>query len=336
MKLLLITQKVDRSDPILGFFTGWISEFASQCERVTVIAQQEGEYQFGDSVRVFSLGKEDGQNVWQQIVQFWKCIWQQRNTYDRVLVHMTPIWVILGAPVWFLLRKKVYLWYEIRRGGWKLNVALFCVKKVFAASTHGLPFIAKKQMIVGHGIDTTLFCPAYHLREKNHLVAVGRITAIKHYEIILRTLSKLPACRLTIAGGTVTDVDKTVEVQLHAMIHRLHLADRIEIGWVSPDSVPQLLQRADCMLHASQGGLDKVVLQAMACGCSVVSTSNACADVLPEQCKATEDSLLQQTEIILALSDEERRRLGDRLRETVIHNHSLTQCISRMVKEMER
>ena len=32
MKLLIITQKVDSADPILGFFHQWVEEFAKHCE----------------------------------------------------------------------------------------------------------------------------------------------------------------------------------------------------------------------------------------------------------------------------------------------------------------
>ena len=58
MKLLIITQKVDINDDLLGFFHGWIAEFVRQCEQVTVICLQKGEYDLPRNVRVLSLGKE--------------------------------------------------------------------------------------------------------------------------------------------------------------------------------------------------------------------------------------------------------------------------------------
>ena len=58
MKLLILTQKVDKNDPILGFFHRWVEEFARHCEQVTVIALGVGEYDLPQNVRVFSLGKE--------------------------------------------------------------------------------------------------------------------------------------------------------------------------------------------------------------------------------------------------------------------------------------
>ncbi len=57
MKLLILTQKVDVDDDVLGFMHGWIAEFAKSCEQVIVICLQRGRYEFPKNVKVLSLGK---------------------------------------------------------------------------------------------------------------------------------------------------------------------------------------------------------------------------------------------------------------------------------------
>ncbi len=335
MKLLIVTQKVDRQDPILGFFVAWLAEFANHCDRVTVLAQSVASHNLPDNVEVISLGKDSGANNVAQVASFWKQALAKRRAYDRVFVHMTPIWIVLGAPLWLTMHKRMFLWYEIKRGSWKLSLALRLVRNVFAATEHGLPTVSSKQVIVGHGIDTTLFTPRPELREPHHLVAVGRLTRVKHYEVIIRALSMLQHCRLTIAGGIITEQDKVTEQSIKELMHDLGVADRVEIGWIGPDQMPQLLQRADCMLHASQGGLDKVVLQAMSCGCPVVTTSEAAQSVLPEQCHASHESMAEKARAILALSSDARQSLCGELRSTVEANHSLSQCIMRIISHMQ-
>ncbi len=321
-------------DPILGFFHVWIQEFSLHVDSVTVLAQQTGAYSFSDNVTVHSLGKEMGASKFSQVRTFWRHCIQDAAQYDCVFVHMTPIWILLGAPLWIVLRKPMYLWYEIKRGSWKLSAALLFVRKVFAASEHGLPSVSKKQVTVGHGISIGTFTENPALREAHHLVAVGRITPVKQYELIVRALSKMPDCTLTIAGGTVTEADKQTEHEIKELIYRLNIADRVEIGWVSPQDMPSLLQGADCMVHASKGGLDKVVLQAMSCGCPVVSASEAAHSVLPEECCATTENISQKIEAVLALSSDKRQSLSKKLRTIVQENHSLSQCISRIVSHM--
>ena len=82
MRLLVITQKVDRNDPVLGFFHRWIEEFAKHCEKVTVICLEMREHRLPINVRVLSLGKEQNKSKLKYIFRFYRYIWQERNNYD--------------------------------------------------------------------------------------------------------------------------------------------------------------------------------------------------------------------------------------------------------------
>lgn len=335
MNLLIITQKVDRTDPILGFFHRWIEEFAKHCESVTVIGQRVGAYEFPPNVRVLSLKKERGWPRWLQVMRFWWLIICNAQRYDTVFVHMTPIWVLLGWKAWFLLRKPVYLWYETRRGGYILRMALWCVRKVFSATSDGLPFPSAKAIITGHGIDTDFFAPGTAEREQGLVVAIGRITRIKRLDAIVEAFTQLPSsCRLVIAGGTITQKDQEEEHCLQRQIQRLGVQDRVTFaGFFQQADVRSLLQNASLLLHAAGGGLDKVVLEAMACGCPVVCTSEAAQSVLPPSCRAG-DSMVEAAERLLALSDEEQQKLGSDLRTRVLQGHALPTLIWRITKEM--
>jgi len=57
MKLLILTQKIDINDDLLGFMHGWVAEFARHFESIIVVALSAGEYSLPENVKVFSLGK---------------------------------------------------------------------------------------------------------------------------------------------------------------------------------------------------------------------------------------------------------------------------------------
>ena len=61
MRLLIITQKVDEDDPILGFFRRWIIEFSKHFEAVTVICLEEGKHVLPSNVKILSLEKVKSQ-----------------------------------------------------------------------------------------------------------------------------------------------------------------------------------------------------------------------------------------------------------------------------------
>ena len=57
MKLLVLTQVVDKNDTNLGLFHTWLERIASRVEHLTVICLKRGEYHLPENVTVLSLGK---------------------------------------------------------------------------------------------------------------------------------------------------------------------------------------------------------------------------------------------------------------------------------------
>lgn len=335
MRLLIVTQTVNREDPILGFFHGWLERFAKETETLTVIAQSVGSHALPESVRVLSLGKESGASRSRQILRFWLLIWRERGRYDAVLVHMTPVWMVLGAKIWILLGKRRYLWYEIRRGGWMLRMSLLLTKKVFSATKDGLPFPSRKQVIVGHGIDINLFRPHEDSRQAHLVSTVGRVTEVKHHEVLLRAFASLPKTfQFILGGGTITKRDEETLATLERFMWETGIADRVQIGFLSQRDVIALLQKTELFLHACEGGLDKALLEAMACGCLVASSSIAAHSALPSDCRATHETMPAVAQRLIKLSGDRKQALRQELRAIVERDHSVDVLIPRLVKEM--
>lgn len=335
MKLLLITQKVDRDDPILGFFHRWIEEFAARTEALTVLGQSLGKHHL-PGVTAESLGKERGISRPRQILRFWTLLWRHRRSYDAVLVHMTPIWAVLGAPLFLVLRKRVFLWYEARGGGIWLKLSPFIARKIFSASKGGMPFATPKNVIVGHGIDTAAFRPGKDdVRDPHALITVGRITASKRLHLLVDALAAVPApATLTIVGAPVTASDQATVAELKAQIQRLGLHHRVLMQTVPNPSLVPLLRKATVFLHASATALDKAVLEAMACECPVVSCAAAVTPMLPPPCRAREGSLCAVILAMLGLPSGKRAAIGKELRAIVERDHALPRLIDRLVAEM--
>ena len=106
MRLLVITQKVDREDPILGFFHRWVEELAKRYTEVSVICLEKGKYNLPPNVRVFSLGKEERKNKFLYVLKFFRLCFFKSLDYNSVFVHMNQEYVLLGGLFWKLLGKK--------------------------------------------------------------------------------------------------------------------------------------------------------------------------------------------------------------------------------------
>lgn len=334
MRLLIVTQKVDRRDPILGFFHRWIEEFAKNCESVIVIGQTVGEYNLPDNVAVLSLGKERGSWRVIQVIRYRWLLFKHRRHYDAIFVHMTPVWAVCAWRIAVFFRKPIYLWYEARGTRWPLKIAIRLANKVFSASPAGMPVPTSKSVITGHGIDTEMFAIG-GVRDPHRIIAVGRVTASKQLHVIFGAFARLPVqYRLSVYGKAITAADYTLLRTLESEDAMRGAAGRVEIGSVANDEMASRMQQAALFLHASRTGLDKALLEAMACGCLVVSCSEAARAVLPKECMATSEGMADRAKTLLGLTPDEQDSLNRKLREIVIRHHSLRELIRRLVAEM--
>ena len=85
MRLLILTQAVDRSDSNLAFFHSWVEAFAARCDTVTVVCLREGEHALPANVRVLSLGKERGTFRITRLFLFFRYIISRKREYDEFL-----------------------------------------------------------------------------------------------------------------------------------------------------------------------------------------------------------------------------------------------------------
>ncbi len=337
MKLLIVTQKVDPRDPILGFFHRWIREFAEQCESVIVIGQYVMDYDLPENVTVLSLGKERGSKRWVQVLRYRWLLWKHRRQYDAIFVHMTPIWAVFAWRMVVFFKKPLYLWYEARGTRWPLKVALRLATKVFSASPAGMPLPTPKSVITGHGIavDTSAFTDANAERDPHLIVTVGRITASKNLPVILRAMEQLPQeYRLLLAGAPLTGDDHALLNRIRSTLHEKGMEHCVEIRPLSQEEVAAFLQTAALFLHASATSLDKALLEAMASGCLVVSCAEAAHAVLPKECLCSAEGMGDRAKTLLALPPIEQAMLRRTLRDIVVHHHSLPRLIQRLVQEM--
>lgn len=334
-QLLVITQVVDNTHSVLGFFCDWLQEFETNTEQLTIIGQQVGTHDVMSNAVVASLGKETGNSTLKQIIRFWKLIWKNRKEYDVVFVHMTPIWVILGWPVWFVLRKRVYLWYESRGVTWQLKLAVKLVHKHFSASAYGMPIASNKHIVAGHGIDTLAYTYALQAPRDPLILCVGRISPAKRPLDILEVFKSLPTnYRLVFAGGTLTTEEAMLQQELQATITRDQLNQRVRIATFKKAELIALYQQADVMIHMSTTPLDKAILEAMACGCIVVSTGAGAKQVLPPICQASNETIAKKVHDILNLGEAESQALRLNLRQVVVQQHGLSSLIQRLVEHM--
>lgn len=341
--LLIITQKVDENDQLLGFFLGWIKLFAEKFEAVTVLCLEAGQYDLPHNVRILSLGKDRRlPKIW-WLINFYKYIFKKRKEYDSVFVHMNPRYVVYGGWLWKLMGKKVSLWYAHGHVNLMLKMAATLADMVFTSTSEGFRLKNKKTIVVGQGIDTNLFKPNYQLPITNYrlkVISVGRISPSKDYETLIRAIKLLADDNVfvEIAGQPAVKNDSEYLSGLKIKIRENNLAAKFNfIGLITNRELPKFLQSADIFVNMSHtGSLDKAILEAMACGLPVLTCNEALRGVLGPYAgelmypKEDYEKLANSLRMLIAMSGEEREKLGLSLREIVVRDHNLTGLIDKI------
>ena len=271
MRLLIVTQKVDRNDPILGFFHRWIEEFAKRYKFVTVICLEMGECNLPKNVKVLSLGKKQGVQSraldrFAYIFRFCKYICGERDNYDAVFVHMNQEYILLGWKLWKLLGKKIYLWRNHAQGGLLTRLAVLFSNKVFCTSPHSFTARFKKTVIMPVGIDTDFFKPNPSIeRIPNSVLFLGRISPVKRVLEFIDWV-KSTKYRATIAGPILLEdkeYGERVKQNLNAKIKF--------IGPVTQKETLKLYQTHEIYVNKTPAGsFDKTILEALASGAKLM------------------------------------------------------------------
>ncbi|MFZ2770042.1 MAG: glycosyltransferase, partial [Minisyncoccia bacterium] len=283
MRLLILTQKVDNKDAILGFFHEWTREFSKNVDSVIVICLEKGGVDLPENVKVLSLGKENSSSKLNQVFSFYKYIWKYRNEYDAVFVHMNQIYIVLGGWLWRLWHKKVALWYVHRQKSFSLWLATKFVDNIFTSSPESFTIESDKVSYIGHGVDSERFKNNVFNKDlsKTKIVHVGRISRIKDLETLILAGAilnkKLNNLSIELYGGPSNDVDRAYVEELKKLIKDKNLEDVVLFkGPVSNVEISDVYAEANLSINMSpKGGWDKVVIESLMAYCPVFASNLA-------------------------------------------------------------
>jgi glycosyltransferase involved in cell wall biosynthesis len=332
VRLLFITQKLHGQD---AFAVQWVNAFRAIGYDVTVLClewrPEDIKTVLGQdadlSFTVHSLGKEKGVGKIKQILTFWKLITTLK--YDRVFIHMTPVWGLVGALVWVLRRTPVYLWYT----HYKMQIGLWLIglygKRMFCATPQSLPQYqgSSKKVVVGHGIDLA-FWPKRpnHTNDGTKLLIVHRLSRSKRVEITLRAMTLLPEYILDIYG---IPAEQDYVTELQALVRELHLEDRVRFKGSAPlNTLAEIYTHHRLIINMASETIDKTMLEAMTCGCYPVTTKGNAAAIGIDHAPA-EDTPEALAAFIRQYS-EKAPLSADAMYEVVEKKHSLKALIEKM------
>lgn len=323
MKLLITTQAVDKNHPILGFFHGWILEFAKHFERIDVICLLEGEHNLPAHVHVHSLGKEEEVSNITYVVNFFMYAWRLRNEYDVVFSHMNPHYIVLAGLYWKLCAKKIFFWRNHAKMNTMTYIAAWFSTKVFYTSPFACTTRFKHSVQMPVGIDTNHFKPDPAVKPKEKSVLfLGRLSRVKRPELFLEAVRPLSEYSIHVYGDEPDGPGAYT-----AKLKELASENTHFYGAVSNYMTPQIYCANELYVNLTpKGSMDKTILEAASCGTLVLVSNDSMKDSLPESMFLEENNptlICERITMLHSLSAEDKGRYRRGLREMVQRDHSL-------------
>jgi glycosyltransferase involved in cell wall biosynthesis len=342
MKLLIVTQKVDREDPILGFFHNWIKKLSEKFEKVSVVCLEKGKFDLPKNVKVYSLGKEHGKSRVKYIKNFFNLILGLNKEYDAVFVHMNQEYILLGGFIWKILRKKVYFWRNHQYGNLFTRIAVWFSDKVFCTSKFAFVAGYKRTSLMPVGIDTDNFQFSIFnfQKRKNKILFLGRISPIKRPDLLIKALNILKNGGVDFVAsfyGDPSPKDKDYYNSLKTRVKELGLDNKINFYSAVPNyETPKIYNEHGIFVNLTpSGSFDKTILEAAACGCIPIISNESLRGEIDDLLiidNPTPENIADRIE--MWLKKENTKYLTDKLRSYILEKHSLNALIDKLYEEI--
>lgn len=330
----------------------WINEMAKKVKKIIVLTMYKGEYQLEDNVVVYSIGKEKGYSKFRRFLKFYSLLFKifKENKIDVVFSHMMPVFVVMAGLVLKIKKIPIFLWYCHGNVTQKLRLAVLFSKKVFTCSNLGMNVYTKKKKVIGHGINTELFKYHPHKQKENLLLHVGRISPIKNVHILIEVMNilvhqkKIKDLKLVLIGEPMElKKDMNYFFKLNMGVTKNKLDKHVFfLGMKSQADLLYHYRDSKFLLNLSDTkSLDKVLLEAMACGCIPVSSNSSFKMLYKKhfpQLIVTKDAIeiAEKMMNLILLNKQELEILRKALRINVNKNHTLDRLVTNIYCHMEK
>lgn len=329
MNLLIVNYAMDDASPALAWQVRVVRDLARHCRQVQVLTEQGGASPVPANVHVETMaaGRLD------RLRQAWRLC--RAGAVQAVFIHMAHRYAYRLWPVFRARGLPVLLWYAHGTVTWHLRLAHACVDRVISSTPEGFRLPSRKAVFIGQGVDTDLF----NLRpaaERRDLITVSRLARRKRLDLLLDVMAQLAGegRRLRVVGAALTPDD----AQYAAELRQRAAAQALPVDFTGPvplADLPACYDTAALHLNVSQtNSLDKTVLEALACGCPVLTSNPAFRDLL-----AGHPELFIQDDTPAAIAAQVRRTLARplppaELRALVAGRHDLRSYAARVMEQL--
>lgn len=341
---VMITQAVDEEDPVLGFTPGWVNSLADNVRRLSVFCLRAGERKLRDNVSLRVLGEGRIRRLWRLRKGLKAALKEMR--IGAIFAHMCPRYAVaakrIAGP-----NAPIILWYAHSAKSLWLTRAHRVSHLILTPTAESCPIRSEKVRVVGHGIDTEKFSPAFKGKGNGIvLLSAGRITPVKRYDFLIEAFAEAASSfspgelALRILGSPSVPGDERCFRRLKEQVRERGLQRVVQFRAAVAYSRMEK-EYADCEVFVNTSirhSIDKAALEAMSCGKVLVTCNRNFRPVLGKHAEllVAEDErpgeLARKIVRVARMRRSQREEIGVALREIVVREHDLNRLMKNVAE----
>jgi glycosyltransferase involved in cell wall biosynthesis len=294
VNLLIINFEMDDRSGVLAWQASVARALARSCASVLVLTDKLGGFRPEPNLEAMVLDYRPHGIPYRlggMLLMQWRLYrLLKKRRIDMCFIHMNHPWGYRIAPLLRLLGIPSLMWYAHGTVTPSLRWALRGVTRVITSTPEGFRIPSPKVRVIGQGVDSDLFrIPAFG--ERTDILYVGRNSPRKRIGLLLDVMARLAELepgsplRLRLIGPNLSAEDREYDAEMRAKSVALGLSGRVEfVGFVPQDRIPEYYATASLHLNVSKtGSMDKTVLEALACGCPVLTGNEAFTELFRDR-----------------------------------------------------
>lgn len=342
---------MDPDSKVLAWQLSVAIELAKLCDQVIVLTNRVANFQCPTNMTVHLFPKVLYRAPIRWLGGLWWInffVWYLCKKYKikACFIHMNMEWSYRLAPVFWLCRIPVLLWYAHGTVTNKLKRAHKYATRIVTSTPEGFRLPSNKLSIIGQGVDTSIFTIESRVANVQDIISVGRISPRKQVDRMVDVMEALAEIapqipfRLIIIGDALTSEDRIYQQQIYTRLSKSVVAQQILfVGHIQMANIPVYYSGSFLHLNLSlTGSMDKTVMEALAAGCPVLTSNEAFHDILqdfPQYIIRNNDrkAIAQQ---ILTIYNNQNNINRSALRDLVLNKHDLATYPQRILEELKK
>lgn len=332
-RLLLVNYSMNETNTIFSHQFEVVLRLSPSYSQIIVLSNELPESRLPRNVLVFRTGWIAGSTIISAL-RFMRISWFTVIKYrpDVIFCHMTEVQNLIVAPIARLMKIPNFLWYAHANLSTYLRWSYFLSTGVITSTRYSCPINGNRIFEIGQGIDSEKFRGETAKRPIRKLIHIGRFDESKNILTIIETVARVrnhfPNLELEIVG--------TPSNSQNMLIAKKIMKEFEKTEWVhfSPSiprsKVPEKIKESDCFIHAYEGSLDKVLIEATMMCRPVVTNNLGYRSEFGSWNKLSSSSLQEELRALLLTPEREYENEVNRRHEKAIRDHDISKWIIKL------